>query len=186
VKGSYADELWHSFFQYKGFGIQYLDKVLYQGWKDMDGPTAKVMWAANLAAGTLPLSYLSASLLALASGKSAPDPFKMNKHQAAKFYSEMLAGHLWYFTAALDPRNQGGSVISNTIFNAPNFQFHSHAISTLGAAASLNPKKALKEAYKTGSYIAPYDNVPVLSPYLRQMIGMKGHHEPGTTELYGK
>ena len=184
--GEWGGELLRSFMQFKGFVLSYMDRVLYHGWKDMSGPSAKLIWATQMFAATLPLSYLSSLMTHAMQGQSMPDPTQMNPAQFAQFAAEMIQPNVWMLMGIADPHNQNPNLISSLFFNSPILKMASNAAGVPLALMEMNPEKAKKALFHTASGIAPLNTTPFVSPYIRQILGEKPHLEPGQQQYFGQ
>lgn len=196
-KGTPGRELFDFVTQYKGFGMQYIDTIAYQGVKNMDGTAAKVKFVLSMMAGMMTMAYVSESLLALSQGKSPPAPWKMKTFDAIKFMAKLAVGHEYQLMMPLDEASQGSGLLGKLFLNGPGAAAISNFISLGGAAIDAagtigsfegrkNRKKLGRQLYKTAANVLPIDNMPIISPYTRQLFNQTSHLEPEQKQLWGK
>lgn len=54
------------------------------------------------------------------------------------------------------------------------------------SSLTLNPKKMTKNIKTLAKNVAPIDTMPVIGPYLNQLLGDKTYLEPGQHLYYGR
>lgn len=171
--------------QFKGFAINFADKVLIQGYQDARNTQMRCRWGLSLVAGTLPLSYLSNYFDNLAHGKSMPLFSAMNRQEKMDYLIDLVQPNLGIFMQVFDPKYQDKHLIQN-LFSSPSINFLS-SIAALGASTvTLNPKQAAKNMKNMAKNMAPIDTMPVIGPYMNQLLGDKSYLEPGQHLYYGR
>jgi hypothetical protein len=183
--GTLKGELLRTITQFKMYTMAYMDRVLIQGFKDADTIGQKLIWAASMLMGTLPLSLLSVYLGNLANGLSMPNIEDMNTPEKEKFLLSLFAPSLGIFSGLLSPNHQDADMALSQLAG-PTTRLLGYGLSTASALATGNPTKAAKHLGKAASYVFPIQQIPVLSPYIRNALGEEAHLEPGQTQLYGK
>ena len=183
--GSPGGVLLRQLSQFKMYSLSFVDKVLIQGYKTADASQQKLAWATATLIGAMPLSYAMLWLENMAFGKTMPDISRMNNVQRAKFLLELSQPGLALFSGILDPRHQNSDMILN-LLGSPSIRLLGNAMATFVSAAEGDLKAAGKHFRDTMSYIVPLKTTPVLTPYINEIMGDKGHLEPGQHHLYGR
>ncbi len=183
--GRLGTELMRTFMHFKMYTVAYIDRVLVQGYNDSDANSQKLKWATSMLMGTIPLSVLSTYLGNVAMGLSMPDIGDMSIPQREQYALSILQPSLSLFGSLLDPKNQNSSVISS-LLNSPSFRLLNDAVAAPLALINGDPKRAAKSLIKASDYFLPLQNVPFLSPLLRQAMGDEAHLQPGQTHLFGQ
>lgn len=171
--------------QFKGFAINFADKVLIQGYQDARNTQMRLRCGLSLVAGTLPLSYLANYFDNLAHGKSMPLFSAMNRQEKMDYLIDLVQPNLGIFMQVFDPKYQDKHLIQN-LFSSPSINFLSSVAALGGSIATLNPKQAAKNFKNMAKNIAPIDTMPVIGPYLNQLLGDKTYLEPGQHLYYGR
>jgi hypothetical protein len=183
--GTVLGEALRMVMQFKGFAINFADKVLIQGYQDARHTQMRLRWGLALVAGTLPLSYLANYFDNLAHGKSMPLFSAMNRQEKIDYLIDLVQPNLGIFMQVFDPTYQDKHLIQN-LFSSPSINFLS-SVTALGAAtATLNPKQVGKNLKNMAKNIAPIDTMPVIGPYFNQLLGDKSYLEPGQRLYYGR
>lgn len=183
--GTIAGELMRTFMQFKQYSISYLDKVMYQGFKDADGATAKLGYMMMLTGSIMPMSFLSYYLNNLAQGKSLPSWDAMSWQQKVHMSTEILLPPSGLFNSFFYKQNQGRGLAINSI-NTPALQELSYAMSSVVALAGGDKEAFQKYLKKTASGVTPGLSLPFLDPYFKKALGEKAHLQPGQIQLYGQ
>lgn len=183
--GTITGEIWRTILQFKQYAINYLDKVLYQGFKDAEGSQAKLGYMMLLMGTTAPMGFLSYYLNNLAQGKSLPSWDQMDWGERTEAALEITFPANGLFNTFLRGQNQGSSLIVNT-FNTPAIRELSNGLSSVVALTKGDFKKFQKGVKATAFGITPGVSVPFLDPYFRAALGQKAYLQPGQTQLYGK
>ncbi|WP_218814191.1 hypothetical protein [Rickettsiella endosymbiont of Dermanyssus gallinae] len=183
--GTVLGEIMRMVMQFKGFAINFADKVLLQGYQDARNTQMRLRWGLSLVAGTLPLSYLSNYFDNLAHGKSMPLFSAMNRQEKTDYLINLVQPNLGIFMQVFDPKYQDKKLLQN-LFSSPSINFLS-SVGALGASTvTLNPKKAGKNLKNMAKNILPIDTMPVIGPYFNQLLGDKSYLEPGQKMYYGQ
>lgn len=182
--GTITGELLRTIMQFKSYPIQFLDRVLYQGFKDADTAQAKVGFMVQLLAATIPMSTLSMYLNNLASGRSMPSWQAMNYQEKLKYAGEIMFPSAGFLTSFFDPERQNPGLISNML-NTPSMRVVSNALVTPLALAGGDIAKFKKSLLKMGQSITPGLSVPFVDPYFREIFGDKPYLQPGQVQYYG-
>jgi hypothetical protein len=82
--GTVPGEAWRTFTQFKGYALNYVDRVLMAGWQDADGAMARLGWGLQMFTALLPMSYASLYLDNAAKGLTMPDWDQMNYNEKIK------------------------------------------------------------------------------------------------------
>lgn len=191
-RGTILGELAASMFQFKMYGLEFMDRVLYQGWQSADGIQNKLKFGAFLMGATLPMSYLSAALDNISRGKTMPDMSKMTFGEQANYAMQLLLPGTNLLGNFMDPHNQDPNGFAK-FFSTPALKLLWEGveapISLVEAAGSGNWNTFKKQAEKSfkaiGQSVAPGQSIPFLSPYMRQMFGDKPYSQPGQRQLFG-
>ena len=183
--GTVTGEVLRMVMQFKGFAINFADKVLIQGYQDARNTQMRCRWGLSLVAGTLPLSYLANYFDNLAHGKSMPLFSAMNRQEKMDYLMDLVQPNLGIFMQVFDPKQQDKHLLQN-LFSSPSVNFLS-SVAALGASAvTLNPKQAVKNIKNMAKNILPVDTMPVIAPYFNQLLGDKSYLEPGQQLYYGR
>lgn len=183
--GTVSGEILRMVMQFKGFAINFADKVLVQGYQDARNTQMRLRWGLALVAGTLPLSYLANYFDNLAHGKSMPLFTHMNRQEKMDYLMDLLQPNLGIFMQVFDPKYQDKHLIQN-LFSSPSINFLSSVAALGSSTLTLNPKKMTKNMKTMAKNIAPIDTMPVIGPYLNQLLGDKTYLEPGQKLYYGR
>lgn len=182
--GTVLGEALRMVMQFKGFAINFADKVLIQGYQDARNTQMRLRWGLSLVAGTLPLSYLANYFDNLAHGKSMPLFSAMNRQEKMDYLIDLVQPNLGIFMQVFDPKQQDKHLLQN-LFSSPSVNFLSSVAALGSSAVTLNPKQAAKNMKNMAKNIAPIDTMPVIGPYLNQLLGDKSYLEPGQHLYYG-
>jgi len=183
--GTLKGEFLRTVSQFKMYTLSYIDRVLVNGWRDADTPQQKIMWATSMLMGTIPLSLLSTYLGNLANGVSMPDWDLMNVPDREKFLVNLLAPSLAIFSGVVDPNNQNSDMVWS-LFGSPATRLIGNTMASASALVTGNPQKAGKKLADAANYLIPLQNLPGISPYIRQAMGQQAHLDPGQIRLYGQ
>lgn len=183
--GTVLGEALRMVMQFKGFAINFADKILIQGYQDARNTQMRLRWGLALVAGTLPLSYLSNYFDNLAHGKSMPLFSRMNRQEKIDYFMDLIQPNLGIFMQVFDPKHQDRNLIQN-LFSSPSINFLSSMAALGSSAVTLNSKKAVKNLKNITKNIAPIDTLPVIGPYFNQLLGDQSYLEPGQKMYYGK
>ncbi len=183
--GTIMGEALRMVMQFKGFAINFADKVLIQGYQDARNTQMRLRWGLSLVAATLPLSYLANYFDNLAHGKSMPLFSVMNRQEKMDYLIDLMQPNLGIFMQVFDPKYQDKHLIQN-LFSSPSINFLS-SVGALGTSSmTLNSKKMTKNIKTLAKNVAPIDTLPVIGPYLNQLLGDKTYLEPGQHLYYGR
>ncbi|TLY48147.1 MAG: hypothetical protein E6K54_02600 [Gammaproteobacteria bacterium] len=183
--GTIMGEALRMVMQFKGFAINFADKILMQGYQDARNTQMRLRWGLSLVAATLPLSYLANYFDNLAHGKSMPLFSAMNRQEKMDYLIDLVQPNLGIFMQVFDPKYQDKHLIQN-LFSSPSINFLS-SIAALGSSTvTLNPKQAAKNIKTLAKNISPIDTMPVIGPYLNQLLGDKTYLESGQKLYYGR
>jgi len=183
--GTITGEALRMVMQFKGFAINFADKILIHGYQDARNTQMRLRWGLALVAGTLPLSYLSNYFDNLAHGKSMPLFSHMNRQEKIDYAMDLVQPNLGIFIQVFDPKHQDKNLLQN-LFSSPSVNFLSSVAALGSSAVTLNPKKAAKNIKNMAKNIAPIDTLPVIGPYFNQLLGEQSYLEPGQKRYYGK
>lgn len=182
--GTIKGEFLRTISQFKMYTMSYIDRVLIQGWKDADTAQQKLAWGLSMMMGTLPLSVLSIYLDNLSNGVSMPDWNEMNVADRENFLIQLMAPSLSVFLGTLDPMNQNSNMVWS-LLASPSTRLISNSMAAASALVTGNPKAALNDLKKVSQYMLPIQNIPVVSPFIRQAFGDEAYLQPGQKVLYG-
>lgn len=183
--GTIIGEALRMVMQFKGFAINFADKVLIQGYQDARNTQMRLRWGLSLVAGTLPLSYLANYFDNLAHGKSMPLFSAMNRQEKMDYLIDLVQPNLGIFMQVFDPKYQDKHLIQN-LFSSPSVNFLSSVAALGSSTLTLNPKKMTKNMKTMVKNIAPIDTMPVIGPYFNQLLGDKSYLESGQKMYYGQ
>lgn len=183
--GTVTGEALRMIMQFKGFAINFADKILLQGYQDARNTQMRLRWGLSLVAGTLPLSYLANYFDNLAHGKSMPLFSVMNRQEKMDYFMDLVQPNLGIFMQVFDPKYQDKHLIQN-LFSSPSVNFLSSVAALGSSTLTLNPKKIAKNLKSMAKNIAPIDTMPVIGPYFNQLLGDKTYLEPGQQLYYGR
>ncbi|WP_218814581.1 hypothetical protein [Rickettsiella endosymbiont of Dermanyssus gallinae] len=171
--------------QFKGFALTYADKVIWQGFQDAMNTQMRLRWALAMFAATLPLSYMSNLFNNLSHGKSMPLFSKMNVPQKMSYLLDLVNPNFGVFMQTVDPDYRGSGDLVK-MFTPPSVKLLLDTVSLGGAVVTANPKKAGKEIKNIAKNILPIDTMPIIGPYLNQILGDKSYLAPGQKMYYGQ
>lgn len=183
--GTFKGEALRTLSQFKMYTLSYIDRVLINGWRDADTAQQKIMWATSMLMGTLPLSWLSVYLDNRSNGLSMPDFWEMNVAAREKYLISLLAPSLAIFSGILDANNQNSDMVWS-LLGSPSSRLIGNAMASASALVTGNPEKAGKKLGQAAGYLVPLNNVPGISPYIRQAMGTEAHLEPGQRHVFGQ
>ncbi len=183
--GTVTGEALRMIMQFKGFAINFADKVLMQGYQDARNTQIRLRWGLSLAAGTLPLSYLANYFDNLAHGKSMPLFSVMNRQEKMDYLMDLVQPNLGIFMQVFNPQYQDKHLIQN-LFSSPSVNFLSSVAAIGSSTLTLNLKKIAKNLKSMAKNIAPIDTMPVIGPYFNQLLGDRTYLEPGQQLYYGR
>jgi hypothetical protein len=171
--------------QFKMFTFSSIDKNLIQGYKTADATQQKLAWATATFIGSIPLAFGMMFFNNLLQGKTMPDITRMNVGEAEKFLLELIQPSLFLFAGMLDPKHQNSDMVLS-LLGSPSIRMLGNALATAASLATGDPKAALKHFTDTMKYVLPIQNTPIISPLIREVMGEKGHLEPGQKHLFGR
>lgn len=177
-------EVTRQMMQFKGYSISFLDRAIYQGFRDAVGAQAKIGFALKLFGATLPISLLSLYLTNLAAGKSMPSWKAMSTPEKYYNSAQLLAPSMSLVTKILNPHTQGKDELGE-IFNGATMQTMGNALKGTLNILEGDPKSSLKSFKKAGEGMNPASSFPIISPFMRQAFGDKPYLEPGQKQIYG-
>ncbi len=183
--GTVIGEILRMVMQFKGFAINFADKVLWQGFQDVRNTQMRLRWGLALVASTLPLSYLSDYFDNLAHGKSMPLFSSMNRQEKIDYLINLVQPNLGIFMQVFDPQHQDKNLLQN-LLSSPSVNFLSSVVGLAGATATLNPQKIGKNVKNIAKNILPIDTMPIIGPYFNQLLGDKSYLAPGQKMVYGQ
>lgn len=183
--GTILGEALRTLSQFKMYTMSYIDRVLVNGWKDADTAQQKIMWATSILMGTIPLSVLSIFLDNISNGLTMPDPSLMNIPEREKFLVGLLAPSLAIFSGMLDPKNQNSDMLWS-LLGSPSTRLIGNTMAAAWSGVNGDPKKVGKHLAAAANYILPLQNVPGITPFIRQAMGTEAHLDPGQRHLFGQ
>lgn len=181
--GSLAGQAIRMIMQFKAYPMQSMRRVFVGGMQDFDSYQAKMMYATNMAIGTIMLGMLSETLVSIANGLTPPDPSKMSRGQQFKYYTKILAGGLGVFSTILND-NTSSKDLAAQLWSTPTWKFVFDPL-IAGVSLATGDLKGAKNAAKDFVNVAnPIATVPILSPYIDAIVGNKPYMEPGQRQLF--
>lgn len=184
-------EILKSVLQFKMYGLEYADRVLYQGFKEADGIQNKLKFAGLLFGTTLPMTYLVSYLDNLSQGKSAPDWNKMSFSEKVEYSASLLLPGLGTLDAFLKEKNQNANMLAAYVSTPATRMLGNSMVAALSliegyGGGDPKAKKRFQKAVKNiATSVVPGQGLPFVSPYMRQMFGEKPYLQPGQQQLYG-
>ena len=85
----------------------------------------------------------------------------------------------------LDPKHLNSDMVLS-LLGSPSIRMLGNELATAASLATGDPKAALKHFTDTMKYVLPIQNTPIISPLIREVMGEKGHLEPGQKHLFGR
>jgi len=183
--GSIEGEIMRSIMQFKSYPIQFFRRVVVGGMQDMDSWQSKLMYATNMALGTIMLEHLSQMLDSIARGVSPPDPSKMSAGEKAHYSLELLAGGAGVFNRLMDARQQDSNMFVK-MFNTAAMKMVEDPLVAGFALASGNLEGAKKATKDFVNVANPLGSVPLVSPYVNSFLGHKPYMGPGQHQIFGE
>lgn len=177
--GHIGGEIWKMFAQYKNYSIQNFRRVWVGGMQDFDSYQGKLMFALQQSLGTIMLTSLTESLIAISQGLTPPDPRKMSKGELLKHFIKQVSGGFGIFNTIMDDPNA-----AKNFFFTPSVKFVRDpfwAAFSLASGDLKGAKDAVKDWAKVASPIATF---PGISPFVDAFLGNKPYLEPGQRQLY--
>jgi len=172
--------------QFKGYAINYIDKVLVGNWIDAGSAQALFQFALQLMAATMPLSVSSMILDNWSNGFQAmPDWNQLSISDREKLVVTLMAPGISLANKVLNTNNQNQTMLANALWT-PTLRLLSDSASIPWEAITGNTKGLKKSIERIAGDVIPFDNMPIVSPYMRQVFGTEGYKPPGLTRLYGK
>lgn len=131
--GTPVGELLRSIFQFKGFMLSYINRILINGYKQ-DTSKMKWNWAMTNFVYTLPLTYMSNVLYNAATGRDLnADPLNWN---ADDWVNNLIPG-VGMLTKSLNPKTQNNSFLYSTLLQSPSLSDLSDLMALGGSAVNL-------------------------------------------------
>jgi len=184
--GTIEGEITRSLMQFKGYAINYIDKVLVGNWIDAGSAQARFQFALQLMAATMPLSVSSMILDNWSNGFQAmPDWNQLSISDREKLVVTLMAPGISLANKVLNTNNQNQTMLANALWT-PTLRLLSDSASIPWEAITGNTKGLKKSIERIAGDVIPFDNMPIVSPYMRQVFGTEGYKPPGLTRLYGK
>lgn len=181
--GTRPGEIVRSIMEFKGYPLQFMRRIVVGGMQDMDSYQGKFMYALNMALGTIMLTQLSDALNAISNGLTPPDPRKMSKGEAAKYYAKMMAGGAGIFGTILtnpkDLKTAGGQFIATPSLKLVADPFVA-GLSLINGDLK-GAKRAVKDWVNNANPIA---TTYITSPFVDAILGNKPYMEPGQQQLF--
>jgi hypothetical protein len=165
--------------QFKTYPLAGIDRVYAQRFLDKDSAMSKVAWAAQMIAATSGMSYLLNFFDYASQGLSMPDPSKMSASQETIHYLSMMEPTFMVLYKMMDTRKQGKDLAVD-MMNSPSLRMISNSVSTiLGIPyGNFKPgKQLIKDAF-------PIHTLPLVAPYVDEMLGEKPYLQPGQKKLH--
>lgn len=184
--GTVEGEITRSLMQFKGYAINYIDKVLVGNWVDAGSAQARFNFALQLIAATMPLSVASMMLDNLSSGFAPlPNWSDLSIADREKMMIGLMAPGVAIANKVLNTNNQNQTMLANALWT-PTLRLLSDSASIPWELFTGNVKGFKKSINRMSGDVIPYDNVPLISPFMRQVFGEDGYKPPGLTRLYGR
>ena len=183
LAGTKRGELVRMVMQFKGYPIQWMRRIFVGGMQDMDSYQGKMMYALNMALGTIMLTQMSDILTAISNGLTPPDPRNMSRGEAARYYTKMLAGGTGIFGVILnsgtDVKKAGGQLVGTPSLRAVSDPLI--AAWALGTGDLKGAERLMKDWVNVANPIA---TAPIVSPFVDKILGNKPYLEPGQHPLF--
>lgn len=184
--GTIEGEITRSLMQFKGYAINYIDKVLVGNWVDAGSAQARFQFALQLVAATLPMSVASMMLDNISSGyQPLPNWHELSISDREKLVVNMIAPGVSLMNKVLNVNNQNQNMLANALWT-PTLRLLSDSASIPWEAVTGNVKGMKKSIERIAGDTIPFDNMPIISPYMRQVFGTDGYKPPGLTRMYGR
>jgi len=164
--------------QFKGYPLAGIDRVYAQRFLDKDSATSKIAWAAQMIAASSGISYLLNFFDYASQGLSMPDPSRMSASQATVYYISMMEPTFMLLYKMLNTEKQGKDLAVD-MMNSPSLRLISNSVSTvLGIPyGNFKPgKQLIKDAF-------PIHTLPIVAPYVDEMLGDRPYMQPGQKKL---
>jgi hypothetical protein len=184
--GTIEGEITRSLMQFKTYAVNYVDKVLVGNWIDAGSAQARFNFALQLMAATMPLSVASMMLDNISNGFAPmPNWSQLSVADREKLMVSLLAPGLSIANKVLNVNNQNQSMLASVLWT-PTLRLFSDSASIPWELISGNTKGMKKSIQRIAGDVIPFDNMPVVSPFMRQVFGLEGYKPPGMTRIYGK
>jgi len=176
-----------SFMQFKSYPLGLFRKTFYEAYKDMQGPQAKLLYAAHMIVMTAPLAYASQWLGYAVKGMTMPDFEDMNANQKLNFLIGLMAPGVGMFMTILDPKKQNHDMALNFLAT-PSIKLLGNELATvakIGTGALTGNFQGLdNRLVELLGQISPIATVPGIEPYFDKLLDKKPYLQPGQ-EQYG-
>ena len=189
--GTKAGELLRALMQFKAFPLQHIDRMYINNLKDTDGVSAKSAYLMNMFIASFGLNLLSKFLDYRMMGKSMPDINRMSAPEKAKFVMESMDSNIGLLYKGFS-NSYPGKFKAMYLMSSPSTDFVGNIIdamynSGMGLTGDKKSwKRAATSAKKAAQGITPTGTIPILSPYMNQVMGDKSYLQPGQKQLFGK
>jgi len=181
--GTLLGEALRVFMQFKAYPIRYMDRY-WASFMNADSAQAKLAFAVQMLAASIPMSLASQVLDNAAQGKSMPDVTKMTYPEQLKFSINTVASGVGTLQRVLNPQNQNNNLFSS-LLNSPSLQLLSDTTSIPFELFTGNTKGLKKSLKNVASDITPIESFPIIAPMIRKMMGEKAYLQPGQEQYYG-
>lgn len=177
VPGEYKTEVLRHVMNMKSFSMEYIDRVWRQGLNRNPGLTPKLMFAMRLMAMSMPLAAMSSWFYNFSQGKSTDltDP---------KFLIDSALPGMGMFLNILDPKKNRTDLMFG-LARSPSMTLISNMVQAPMSLIHGDTKAAKKHFAKAIKYLLPYETIPFLAPFIRDMLGEKSYLQPGQHQLFG-
>lgn len=177
VPGEIKTEVLKQVMHMKTFATEYIDRVWRQGLNRNPGLAPKLMFATRLMAMSMPLAALSTWFYNFSQGKSTEfdDP---------KFLIDSALPGMGIFLNILDPK-KNRTDLTFGLARSPSITMIMNMVQAPLALIHGDTKAAKKHFTKAIKYLLPYETIPFLAPFIRDMLGEKSYLQPGQRQIFG-
>lgn len=181
--GTPSGELIREFMQFKKFTIGNVNRIWVQGMADMDSTQARMLYAANIFAATLPLSAASLYFSQAAKGLTMPDWNEMSLSQRNYFALQLILPGAGFLLRQFDPGNQNPHEVLSLLMS-PSLLLAIEPLYTASALVTGNAEQAKKDAVETFKLLNPIQTVPYFEPYMNAFLGKQPFLLPGQEQRH--
>lgn len=181
--GTIKGELIRDFMQFKKFTIGNVNRLWVQGLQDMDSTQARMLYAANIFAATLPLSAASLYFTQAAKGLTMPDWNQMSIPQRNYFAMQLILPGAGFLLRQFDPGNQNPHEVLSLLMS-PSLLLGVEPLYAASALVTGNPQQAKKDAAEAFKLMNPIQSVPFFEPYMNALLGKQPFLLPGQEQKH--
>lgn len=189
--GTWGGEALRALAQFKAFPLQHIDRMYINNFKDADGVKAKSVYFMNMFIASFGLNILSNMLNYIGQGKSMPDINRMSQPEKIKFMMESFDSNIGLLYKGFS-NSYPGKFKAMYLLSSPSTDFVGNVLDVMANAGmgltgdQKSWKRAAKSAKAAAKGVLPTSTIPILTPYMNEVLGDKSYLQPGQQQLFGK